>query len=98
MSFDYDEKGKFFTERVSKTAIPSLVQTTTHLIRGHVHIRPDERLKDELDRDELFLAITNASILNADGQEIYQTNFLAVRRNQIVWAMPDETAKGGESK
>jgi hypothetical protein len=98
MSFEYDEKGKFFTEKVSKTSVPSLVQTTTHLIRGHVHIRLDERLKDELDHDEPFLAMTNASILNADGQEIHHTNFLAVRRNQIVWVMPDEIGKGGESK
>lgn len=93
MSLEYDEKGKYFTDVISKVSIPALVQTTTHLIRGMVHVRPDERLKNELDRDELFLAMTNAAILGADGRELFHTNFLAVRRNQIVWAMPDETEK-----
>jgi len=98
MSLEYDEKGKYFTEVVSKVSVPALVQTTTHLVRGRVHVRPDERLKNELDRDELFLAMTDASILDADGRELFRTNFLAVRRNQIVWAMPDEEMKGGDTK
>jgi hypothetical protein len=88
MTLEFDEKGKIFTEVVSKLAVPAIVQTTEHLIRGNVHVRRDERLKDELDRDELFLAITDASILDADGQVIHQARFLAVRRAQIVWVMP----------
>ena len=88
MTVEYDEKGKIFTEVVTKVAIPSVVQTTQQLIRGNVHVRRDERLKDELDRDELFLAITDASVIGADGQTLHQANFMAVRRAQIVWVMP----------
>jgi hypothetical protein len=88
MSVEFDEKGKIFTEVVSKIAIPAIVQTTQHLIRGNIHVRRDERLKDELDRDELFLAITDASVIAIDGQILHQTRFLAVRRAQIVWVMP----------
>jgi hypothetical protein len=88
MTVEFDEKGKIFTEVVSKVAIPAMVQTTQHLIRGNVHVRRDERLKDELDRDELFLAITDASILDANGQTLHETRFLAVHRSQIVWVMP----------
>jgi hypothetical protein len=90
MSIQYDEKGKFFTDVVSKLPVRAVVQTTAQLIRGNVHIREGERLKDELDRDELFLAITDASILAADGQVQFQAPFLAVRRSQIVWVFPDE--------
>lgn len=93
MSVDFDEKGKIFTEVVSKVEIPAIVQTTQHLIRGNVHVRRDERLKDELDRDELFLAITDANVMAADGTILYQTRFLAVRRTQIVWVLP---AQGSE--
>ena len=71
MTYEYDEKGKVFTNFVSKQPVPALVQTVTHLIRGTVHIRSGERVKDELDRDELFLAVTDASILGADGQVLY---------------------------
>ncbi|HEY5903665.1 MAG TPA: hypothetical protein VIU39_14015 [Anaerolineales bacterium] len=96
MTYEYDEKGKVFTNFVSKQPVPALVQTVTHLIRGTVHIRSGERVKDELDRDELFLAVTDASILGADGQVLYHAGFLAVRRAQIVWLIP-EYVEGGES-
>jgi hypothetical protein len=97
MTIEYDEKGKVFTEVVSKVEIPAIVQTTEQLIRGNVHVRRDERLKDELDRDELFLAITDASVIGADGQALYQARFLAVRRAQIVWVMPaNESQDYGE--
>ena len=85
-----DEKGKKFTEVITKKSILTLVQTSTHLVRGNVHIRPDERLKNELDRDELFLAVTEADILDANGKVIHHTDFLAVRRTQIIWVMPDD--------
>ena len=88
MTIEYDDKGKVFTDVVSKVAIPAVVQTTQQLIRGNVHVHRDERLKDELDRDELFLAMTDASIIAADGQVVHESRFLAVRRAQIVWVMP----------
>ena len=88
MTIEYDEKGKVFTDIVTKVAIPAVVQTTQHLIQGNVHVRRDERLKDELDRDELFLAITDAKVIGLDGRTLHETRFLAVRRAQIVWVMP----------
>ena len=88
MTVEFDEKGKIFTEVVSKVAIPAMVQTTQHLIRGNIHVRRDERLKDELDRNEIFLAVTEASIIGADGQTFHQSRFLAVHRSQIVWVLP----------
>ncbi len=95
MSIQYDEKGKFFTDVVSKVPVDAVVQTTAQLIRGKVHVREGERLKDELDRDEPFLAMTDASILNANGELEFQTPFLAVQRSQIVWVLPEQ-GKGGE--
>jgi hypothetical protein len=89
MSFEYDEKGKIFTDIVTKISVPATIQTTTHLIRGSLHVRRDQRLKDELDSNESFLALTDASVLGADGQTLFQTPFLAVRRSQIVWVLPE---------
>ena len=90
MTIEFDEKGKFFTDVVSKVAMPATVQTTSQLVRGKVHVRQGERLKDELDRDELFLAMTDASVLGEDGQVMFGAPFLAVRRSQIVWVMPEQ--------
>jgi len=93
MTLDFDDKGKIFTEVVPKIAIPAVVQTTQQLIRGNVHVRRDERLKDELDRDELFLAMTDASVLGTDGHPLHEARFMAVRRAQIVWVMPAQGAE-----
>ena len=47
--------------------VPVVIQTATHLVRGLVHVREGERLKNELERDEAFLAVTNASVYGAGG-------------------------------
>jgi hypothetical protein len=89
--FEYDEKGKIYTNVVTKLPVEALVQTTLQLIRGTLHIRQGERVKDELDRDELFLAITNASVYATDDKTVlHQAPFLAVRRSQIIWILPLE--------
>lgn len=96
MTIEYDNKGKVFTDVVSKVAIPAIVQTTQQLIRGNVHVHRDERLKDELDRDELFLAMTDVNVIAADDQVVHKSRFLAVHRAQIVWVLPagDEQEAG----
>ena len=90
MTIEYDEKGKIFTDIVSKIAISARVQTTTHMMRGHIHVRRDQRIIDELDLDENFLAITDVDVLSSDGQTLFQVPFLAVRRTHIVWVIPEQ--------
>ncbi len=90
MTIEYDDKGKIFTDIVSKVAIQATVQTTTHLIRGYLHVRRDQRIKDELDINENFLALTDVSVLGPDGQTLFQAPFLAVRRSHIVWVLPEQ--------
>lgn len=94
MTFEYDEKGKIFTDIVSKIAMPATVQTTTHLIRGHVHVRRDQRIKDELDLNENFLAMTDVTVLGPEGQTLFRTPFLAVRRSHIIWVLPEQQQSG----
>jgi len=86
----FDEKGKIFTNVVTKKPVAVHIQTTSHLIQGWVHVRPDERLKDELNQSEMFIAVTNASIFALDGALIQQCSFLAVNRMQITWLYQDD--------
>ena len=90
MSMEYDEKGKFFTNVVAKIPVRATIQTTLQLIRGNVHVRKGERLKDELDRDETFMAVTDASVLDVNGKTLFEASFLAVQRTQIIWVRPDQ--------
>ena len=88
MTIEYDEKGKFYTDIVKKLPVLSVIQTATHLVRGLVHVRKGERLKNELERDERFIAVTNATVHGADDQILFSAPFLAIQCAQIVWIMP----------
>ena len=96
MSFGYDDKGKIFTDVVSKIAVYATIQTTMHMMRGRIHVRRDQRIIDELDVNENFIAITDVTVLGADGQTLFQAPFLAVRRSHIVWVIPEQ--QSGEEK
>jgi hypothetical protein len=94
MTIEYDEKGKFYTDIVRKLPVSAVIQTVTHLVRGFVHVIQGERLKNELERDEKFLAVTDASIFGADEKVLFTTSFIAIQRSQIVWVMPADDEKG----
>jgi hypothetical protein len=88
MTIEYDDKGKFYTDIVKKLPVSVVIQTVTHLVRGLVHVREGERLKNELERDEMFLAVTNAAVYSADNKVLFTVPFMAVQRVQIIWIMP----------
>jgi len=97
----FEDKGKIFTDVVrtekSYVVIQTMLNTTIH---GCIHIRLDDRLKDKLNtKDEPFIAVTDAIILDAQGAEIYKADFMAVNRAQIVYLFPvnEEEETGSDS-
>jgi hypothetical protein len=90
MSIRYDEKGKYFTPIVSKDPVQVTIQTLVHRIQGNVYTRPDERIKDAMNNEDMFLAVTDGSVFNSHGELIYQSDFLLVNIDQIVWVLPIE--------
>jgi hypothetical protein len=88
MIFESDEGGKIFTEVITKKPVEVLIQTTSQLIHGFVHIRPQARLKDEMDQDELSLAVTDVIVYEKKDVILFQSKFLALNRRQIVWIIP----------
>jgi hypothetical protein len=93
MSIRFDDKGKFFTEVVSKETTGVMIQTPTHRIEGKIHIRPGERLKDEINQAEPFFAVTEAIIFDNAGVQKFKSDFLIVYRDFIIWIMPLDAAK-----
>ena len=61
-------------------------------------MRVDERVKNELDLSEPFLAVTDAKVFAPDGSLIYQTAFMSVSRSQIVWVVPSEGTSSSEGE
>ena len=98
MSIEFNDKGKYFTDVIPKVAIPAVIQTVIHRVEGFIHVRADERVKNELDRSEAFLAVTNAKVFAADGSVLYQTAFMCVARAQIVWIIPNDANPAGDNQ
>jgi hypothetical protein len=96
MTTEFNDKGKYFTDVISKLAIPATIQTLTHRIEGFIHVRVDERVKNELDRHEPFLAVTDAKVFAADGTVLYEAAFMSVARSQIVWVIPSDANPAGD--
>lgn len=88
MTIHYDEKGKFFTDIISKKSVPVIIQTATNRIEGLVHVRRGERLSDELEQETNFLAVTEAKIYGAENQILYRTEFLSVAKENVIWIFP----------
>ena len=97
MTIEYDDKGKRFTDIVTKRTIAATVQTTKHLMRGNIHVRRDQRIKDELDLDDTFIAVTDVNVLGEDGQVLFQAPFLAINRAHIIWVLPEQNSNGEET-
>ena len=87
---EFEDKGKIFTNIVSKSQVPVQIQTCTNLIKGMIHIGLDERFKDELNKSEMFIAITDASVFNLKGKLVHRCKFLALNLNHVVWIYQDE--------
>jgi len=89
MSRNVNYKGKYFTDVVTKDTLPATIQTLTVRITGDVHVRLQQRLKDELNRDGIFIAVTDAVVTNTHGEVVYRSDFMAVNRNHILWLSPN---------
>lgn len=92
MFTSFEDKGKIFTNIVTKKPVEVLIQTTLHQVRGYVHVRPDDRIKDEINQNERFLAVTDATVYSMNGEVLHTMEFLAVNREQIVWMVPKSEA------
>ncbi|HYN87586.1 MAG TPA: hypothetical protein VER55_03600 [Ardenticatenaceae bacterium] len=88
-----DSKGKYYTTRVSTELLEVLVETARGQVRGFLHVRPDRRLSDELNGEQQFLAITDATVTDPAGATLYRTGFLALNKNEVVWVVPANAVK-----
>ncbi|MCS6841552.1 MAG: hypothetical protein NZ701_12285 [Roseiflexus sp.] len=86
MEVRIDEKGKFFTPRITKDAVTAFVRTPGKVIVGSVYVRPGNRLTDELNSDpSSFLPMTSARVYRADDESfLLQTSFLLVAYREIL--------------
>lgn len=91
MDYRVDEKGKVFTDHVSKHGILVTARVDDTIIQGTLHVTSDNRLKDELNNSETFIALTQAQVWTLNGTNpIYSTEVLLVNKTRINWIFPRE--------
>ncbi len=98
MAMHVDHKGKYFTDVISKDVVRTIIQTLTVRIVGDIYVRPGRRLKDELNKSEKFIAVTDAVVCNARGEEIYRSDFLTVNLDHVLWLSPEESDSGSQAE
>ncbi len=92
MSTRFETDGKTFSHVVNTQGVPIVIQTETNFIRGILHLRDNERVKDALNTSEQFMAVTHAQLFDSKGDKLlYETDFLAINRRSLVWIFEDET-------
>lgn len=85
-----DSKGKYYTKIVSTTRLKVIVRLTTgETVTGHIHVRPEKRLSDELNNDQPYISLTG-TVLASDGETLYESAYLALNRQSIVWVLPEQ--------
>jgi len=90
MDIRIDEKGKYYTPRVPKDTLLAFVRTVDQIIVGQVYVRPDKRLKDDLNEDtSRFLPITDARVYDAASEKLlYHSSFLLIAYSHIILISP----------
>jgi hypothetical protein len=73
---------------VKKYAIPCTIMTTAGLLEGELHKRGNQRIIDEMNTANAFIAVTNAKFQLGEPTLILESNFLILRGDQIVWVRP----------
>jgi hypothetical protein len=92
-SLRVDEKGKYFSLRIPKDALHTVAHAAGMAISGYMYLRPDRRMKDELNESKLrFLPFTEAHIFSAaDDRELYHASFLLISYQHIATLSPVES-------
>ncbi len=88
MITEFDDKGKIFTNVISKKAVPVIAQVDGFRIQGNLYVTPGERIKDELNSSDQFVALTDCLICDQTGKELYSTKFLTLNASSIIWLIP----------
>ncbi|MFQ5407998.1 MAG: hypothetical protein ACE5FI_06190 [Anaerolineales bacterium] len=88
MAVEYDSKGKAYTKILTKDTVRARVQLPTHQIYGDVYLKRGERVKDEIEFAEQFLALTDVEVYDVDGEKsLFTTPFITINREQIIWLL-----------
>ena len=77
---------------VLKSDIPVSIRMKTYSLNGLMHLSEEENIQDLLNKDALFVPVTNAKIFTSDNHFYGDRPFIAVNKRHIVWVHTEEEA------
>ncbi|MCW5876304.1 MAG: hypothetical protein KIS85_05405 [Anaerolineales bacterium] len=84
-----------FRPLVNTVQYPVIIQTVHNRIQGNLHARENERIKDALNSNEPFVAITKVQIFDPEGVvELKRSDFMAINREHIIWIIENKPPSG----
>jgi hypothetical protein len=92
MGIQITPKGKIFSDIVFKDSMPATIQTERGRIHGIVYMHRQNRLIDELNHSDPFIAVTDATIFKDNGEILYKSDFVTINLDHIIWLLPHEAA------
>jgi hypothetical protein len=78
---------------VETHAVPVRILTTEGVINGEIHRRGENRLIDELNLGNDYIAVTNAIVRRGSNRKLIKADFLALRGEQIICVIPEDEEK-----
>jgi hypothetical protein len=63
--------------------------TNQFMIVGDIAMFTDSRLTDFMESANNFIALTNVTVSNSEGEKLFKTDFLNVQRSKITVALPE---------
>lgn len=92
MDYRVDAKGKYYTTHVSKRNVPVIARVPGGVVHGMAYLTLDNRLKDELNTGETFLALTDVQVFDESAERLlYESDVLLVNKRHLIWIIPRES-------
>jgi hypothetical protein len=85
---------KYYSDKINKVSVSVIIKTDDNIIIGDLHIRPQNRIMDELCFAEQYLALTDAVVYESSGKARFKTRFMTVNTSKIVYVIPKDELIG----
>ena len=70
---------------VRKSEVPVSLNLKTHIVTGFMHLGERESIHDVLNREALFVPLTNATLATPENHFYGTRPFVAVNKKNIIW-------------
>ncbi len=89
-----EARGKYFTDVVRTSPVEAEIRNEGAVIHGTLHIHPDNRVSDEINGEGQFLPVSNARLIDEQGESEFP--FLTLNKRHIILVIPDDDLEPGQ--